>query len=278
MKIIFSRKGFDSGFGGYPSPIFENGKIVSLPIPSNDSTKYSDLKIDGKQSYFNVMKQLNNRIRNNKKFSELTENTRCHLDPDICKEVVRREKNWLPIFGQINQAQSHLVNQSVGKNDLFLFFGWFRQTILKNCKLQFVRSKPHMHVIFGYLQIEEILQVNNNTEIPSWMRSHSHVKDEERKKNPTNTIYIARKNLTWNNNKAGAGTLRFNKKLVLTKDGFSRSKWDLPSFFKGLKISGHTDESWKKEGYFQSARIGQEFVVEENTEVENWAKDIINNY
>jgi len=33
MKIILSRKGFDSTYGGFPSPIFEDGRMISLPIP-----------------------------------------------------------------------------------------------------------------------------------------------------------------------------------------------------------------------------------------------------
>ena len=35
MKIILSRKGFDSGYGGMPSPILPNGIMLSMPIPSN---------------------------------------------------------------------------------------------------------------------------------------------------------------------------------------------------------------------------------------------------
>ena len=33
MKIILSRKGFDSDFGGYPSLIMPEGRTISLPIP-----------------------------------------------------------------------------------------------------------------------------------------------------------------------------------------------------------------------------------------------------
>ena len=34
-RVILSRKGFDSKYGGKPSPIFKNGDIFSLPIPQN---------------------------------------------------------------------------------------------------------------------------------------------------------------------------------------------------------------------------------------------------
>ena len=44
MKVILSRKGFDSQYGGMPSPILPDGTMLSLPIPSkDDNIKYSDL-------------------------------------------------------------------------------------------------------------------------------------------------------------------------------------------------------------------------------------------
>lgn len=40
MKIILSRKGFDSAAGGYTSPLFINeGKLLSLPIPEDNEEK-----------------------------------------------------------------------------------------------------------------------------------------------------------------------------------------------------------------------------------------------
>ena len=48
-RVILSRKGFDSKYGGRPSPIFENGNIFSLPIPQNGESpkKYHELKFNG---------------------------------------------------------------------------------------------------------------------------------------------------------------------------------------------------------------------------------------
>jgi hypothetical protein len=66
----------------------------------------------------------------------------------------------------------------------------------------------------------------------------------------------------------------YNEGLVLTKKGFSRSKWDLPDYFQKAEISFHNDKSWK-EGYFQSAAIGQEFVIRDNAKIEEWAKNLI---
>ena len=43
MKYIFSRKGFDSTAGGYPSLIFPDGSLFSVPIPSSkDKYFYSN--------------------------------------------------------------------------------------------------------------------------------------------------------------------------------------------------------------------------------------------
>ena len=46
MKIVFSRKGFDSAAGGGASPII-GGRAVTLPIPAGvaSDTTYGDLKL-----------------------------------------------------------------------------------------------------------------------------------------------------------------------------------------------------------------------------------------
>src|SRR5215207_5912082 len=45
MRIIFSRKGFESSFGGCPSPILD-GRPISLPIPAKQPTvtTFADLR------------------------------------------------------------------------------------------------------------------------------------------------------------------------------------------------------------------------------------------
>ncbi|WP_088501318.1 hypothetical protein [Burkholderia ubonensis] len=44
MKVVFSRKGFDSQYGGMPSPILPDGRLLPLPIPSShDSATLADL-------------------------------------------------------------------------------------------------------------------------------------------------------------------------------------------------------------------------------------------
>ncbi len=47
MKIILSRKGFDSSVGKVASPIFPSGELCSLPIPVHGSRRYEEIKIGG---------------------------------------------------------------------------------------------------------------------------------------------------------------------------------------------------------------------------------------
>jgi Nucleotide modification associated domain 3 len=58
VKIIFSRKGFDSGWGGWPSPILPDLRMVSLPIPDKGGIPYADLRLDGWKSYAHLMTEL----------------------------------------------------------------------------------------------------------------------------------------------------------------------------------------------------------------------------
>jgi len=135
MKVIFSRKGFDSEYGGYPSPILPNGQMISLPIPNpEDDIRYSDVKA-GELTCYDLMKGLNPRIKSGNKRLDIDEDIRCHLDPDICKKAISREPNWKPLFGQVDAAQGHLRKQDVSEDDLFLFFGWFRKTRYDDGKL-----------------------------------------------------------------------------------------------------------------------------------------------
>ena len=207
--------------------------------------------------------------------AHLTENTLCHFDPDINTSAMKRKPDWKPIFGQIGAAQTHLKRR-VKEGDLFLFFGTFRKTIKQNDTYKF-ETKEKFHAIYGYLQIGEIISLDNKTEIPEWMDYHPHA-HQKRLEDKNNTIYVARDKLTWDSDMLGAGVLSFTDKLVLTKKGCSKSRWNLPLFFKDVEISYHPcpKKSWKDD-YFQSAAIGQEFVIDDNENIKEWAKDKIKN-
>src|SRR5947207_4995331 len=119
MKLILSRKGFDSGYGRMPSPILPDGRLVSLPIPSkSDRFTLADINVSNLD-----LDQL---------LSDLSQGahsprTIIHLDPDLDRAAVSRLPGWRPALGQSGAAQSHLRDKEIGVGDLFLFFGWFRQ-------------------------------------------------------------------------------------------------------------------------------------------------------
>ena len=87
---------------------------------------------------------------------------------------------------------------------------------------------------------------------------------------------MARPTLSWDGNKPGADCLKYKPELVLTKEGLSCSRWQLPDFLKEANISYHSGNSWK-DGYFQSVAKGQEFVIETEQKylLQNWANDLI---
>ena len=43
-QVDHQPQGFDSGSGGCPSPIFPDGTMFSLPIPSGDEEAFEDLQ------------------------------------------------------------------------------------------------------------------------------------------------------------------------------------------------------------------------------------------
>ena len=58
MKVILSRKGFDSKAGGVPNPILPDGTLLSFPIPAKiDQLTYQDLQYEG-VAYSDILTQL----------------------------------------------------------------------------------------------------------------------------------------------------------------------------------------------------------------------------
>ncbi len=266
MKVILSRKGFDSGYGGQPSPILPDGTLLSFPIPiQGESINYGELFYNGK-SYNDIIRELKPKTK------KLQPATTLHLDPDLRRDIYpHRAENWKPIFGQSEAAQGALRNSNVTINDLFLFFGWFRQTELVNRKFQYKKGSPDLHVIYGYLQIGEIY--TDIKTFPEYAKFHPHAA-ESYMNMKNNCIYVASEKLSFTEDLNGADILKYKTNLVLTKDNMSRSKWSLPSFFRNLNITYHDQNSFK-ENYFQSAARGQEFVIEENNNILDWAKTLI---
>lgn len=276
MKVILSRKGFDSASGGYPSPILPNGLMISLPIPDdNTSIYYKDLKLHDNLSYLDLMNQLGL----SKKFNKYST---AHIDPDINESILDRPSNWQAIFGQDNSSASHLNNQNVSIGDIFLFFGWFKKCIQTPSGYKYdPKDKNGRHIIWGYMQVGKKVIIDNDTNYPKSYLLHPHFEYRNRK---NNTAYIATNFLNFNKTISGAGTFKYSDNLVLSLDNIDRSIWKLPSFFHpsyDTKITYHTNpQKWQKNNSFctlQTVGRGQEFVISNNSSVEEWAKNIILN-
>ena len=265
MKIIISRKGFDSQYGGQPSPILPEGTLLSLPIPMPDDQLTFENLVYKNKTYLQIIQELRPQTK-------IDQDTTCHLDPDIRKNVIpARPGNWKAIFGQCDAAQGHLKKHAVAAGDLFLFFGWFRQTEEKEGKLQYTPNSVGVHIIYGYLQIGQVFTCGEP--LPAVAHHHAHASKKYVRKS-SNCIYISSDTLSLNDQLSGAGCLRYHPSLVLTKEGYSRSKWQLPSFFNSLKITYHSASSFRAD-YFQSVAQGQEFVIEANGEALAWAQQLI---
>lgn len=266
MKIILSRKGFDSAAGGCASPILPDGHMVSLPIPSSlDTLSYDELRAPMGLTYRQLLQTLG--------YARGIEARGAHLDPDLQTNARLRAPGWKPSLGQIGAAAGHLRNQGVGAGDLFLFYGWFRHTVETEGQLRFSRD-PGVHAIFGYLEVGELIRADASSELPAWMRDHPHAVPARRKKS-SNVVYAAASRLTQVPNQSGAGLFKFDERLVLTAPGMTRGRWRLPpSVFRDLRISYHDASAWRN-GYFQSYARAQEYVVEANEAATRWALDLL---
>ena len=90
---------------------------------------------------------------------------------------------------------------------------------------------------------------------------------------PNNTLYLATDHLT-ETDLPGARVLDHRTDRVLTAPGQSQSRWRLLDWMAQATLSYHTPRSIK-DGYFQSAAKGQEFVVEATPDVLAWAESVI---
>ena len=267
MKIILSRKGFDSANGGIPSPIMPDGTLLSMPIPSNDNVLYDELVYDG-ISYSEILSQL----------APHKEYGRCHVDPDI-RENCRRNsvQNWNPAFGQIGAAQGVLNHANVEVGDIFLFFGWFRKTELFNGQYRFVRrdtgsfyDHSDLQIIYGYMQIGEIITDKKQIAQFTW---HPHSSDS-RINNGSNTLYIPSKKLSILSEFDGYGTLDYRTDRVLTMDGKPRATWNAYPFLLPEHIYGKRKNRATGAGLYYCG-IWQELVINESDGLVNWVKSII---
>lgn len=235
MKVILSRKGFDSANGGIVSPIFDDGTMLSFLIPSKyhdkDNIKYEDLVCNG--------------VTLSKILADLgyKDDECCHLDPDL--EISRRKipvKGWEPAFGQINQSASYLQHQGIDKGDLCLFFGNFRHVELIDGKYRYVRRNKNttdpyygkqIQAIWGYLQVEDIITDPEEQKRFKW---HPHSCEKRLYEEKNNLIITASEHLSFAPEMSGAGILSYDPKRVLTMPGKSKAKENHYNYEKGIII------------------------------------------
>ena len=153
MKLILSRKGFDSSAGGIASPILPDGRMISLPIPSKgDDFTFADINVPGRR-YWRAACRLEP--------PQHAINGRVHLDPDLDRSAGNRLPGWRPALGQTGAAQTHLLGQDVGLGDVFLFFGWFREVEEHQGIWRYVPGAPDLHVIFGWLEVGAVIPLGS---------------------------------------------------------------------------------------------------------------------
>ena len=281
MKLIFSRKGFDSSAGGSPSPIFPDGRMVSLPIPDKQSPiQYSDIN----WREFNI-----GAIVADLTHGRTMPSYRAHLDPDLCGDSLPRLSEWKPIFGQAGAAQGHLRSKGVGAGDIFLFFGLFRRVLYISRKLEWNTGSLPCHVLWGWLQIEEVLKVDGcDLTRYKWAKYHPHF---HRGLEANNTVYVAREHLSLpgvgKGELAGAGVFPcFSQKLQLTAhSAVTPSQWEIPQWFYPRNgrspLTYHGDLArWQRTERgtrLKTVARGQEFILDcrEYPEAIDWLKMLL---
>lgn len=291
MKLILSRKGFDASAGGVPSPILPDGTLCTLPIPEPEggALRYADIGLgelgEGLSPDYTFGRMVEELTADSAE--PRTASDPVHLDPDLRASARPRAAGWRAAFGQDGAAARHLDRHGVKADDLFLFFGWFRRTALVDGRLRYVAGEPDRHVIFGWLQVGEVIDLAGGAAPPAWVAGHPHVGANSLR---FNRLYVARERLSLagaDGGMPGAGVFRrFDERLVLTKkDSKVRSLWRLPTWLGEERVSPRLTYHGSPSRWtacddhveLRSGGRGQEFVpdVDRYSEAERWASALL---
>lgn len=236
MKLVLSRKGFDSGSGGAPSPILGKKRLVPLPIPGGyrSQTRYRDLGLGAA-----VEQVTGGRVQGR---------YHCHHDPMF--EYGRCA------FGQTAGSQTHLENQGVGIGDVFLFWGLYQPWPPPGAK-----TAERHHRIFGYLVVEEVRALGRQPAAADQPQGFSHRHPHTLGAwDANNTLYLGPGNCA----KWAESSLR------LTATNEKRpSAWVVPQFLQSAGLSYHDDPArWRDcrdnpdRVHLMAVPRGQEFVCD----------------
>ena len=265
MRLILSRKGFDSSAGGCPSPVLPDDSLCVLPIPDPQSRiRYDDIVFENRRLGKIVRDLTDGRIRGGHG---------AHLDPDLVADAYPRESGWRPVLGQTGSAQGHLRNQGVEPGDLFLFFGVFRRAELHNRRWRFVPGSRPFHAIWGWLHVARIHTIDELApDALPWARYHPHFHGQP---DAGNTLYESSDTCqlpTGAEVFSGSGVFPTLRDELILTDPHSRlpTRWRLPAaFYPGEErpaLSYHTKPGrWSLEPpwcYLTCAARGQEFVLD----------------
>jgi len=269
MKVILSRKGFDSENGKIPSVVMPDGAVLSFPIPSRiDTMRYSDLQYGGVR-YNEILADLLGRR------GDCT----CHCDPDVdVSRHVRRPKHWVPGFGQCSSSLTYLMDTvQVEPGDLFLFFGWYRFVEKVDGAFRYVRraddyyQNHDIHLIWGYLQVGKILtSFAEKSRLLPWHPHSALYRDGDYR----DYIFVARDTLSFAPDMPGAGILPYARHRVLTLEGKSKAYWKVNAVYDPEHIIGSRKNSARGDGIYYSG-IWQELGLKEGKAAEEWAKRMI---
>lgn len=261
MKVILSRKGFDSANGGIPSPILPDGEMLSLPIPSDDCVRYDELSWHG-VGYRALLDGLRPGFAP----------AHCHLDPDL-RPGLRRETpaGWQPAFGQIRQSQRYLAQTArVAPGDLFLFFGTFRPVgRTADGGWRYVPHAAAVHAIYGWLQIGEIVTDPARIARCPW---HPHAA-AARLADPTNALYLPGARLSFAPTLPGCGVFPFAEKRVLTLAGCTKGVWRDNPVYRPEAVVGRRKNAAPGPGVYY-AGVWQELALRESPACEAWARGL----
>lgn len=237
MRLVFSRKGFDSTAGGAPSPIIK-GHPLSLPIPATrgETTTYGAVGL-GDPAHAVTR-------------GRLSHDSKCHDDP-----LFSDGSCW---FGQCGSAQGHLAKSGVVPGDVFLFFGLFADE----------ETGERHHRIFAHMTIAAMGSPAGIRMHPHWReppRPHPHLAGDWP---ANNTLYFGPAGTAATDSPAlrltcGGGPLNL----------WTVPRW-LNRF--GLTYHGNP-ERWIGDSQLDSVRRGQEFVcnIGDAAEPRRWLEDII---
>lgn len=223
MKIIFSRKGFDTSNGGFPNLILPDGTMFVIPIPDKKQHfKYGDLDniYDGEKISNIINDVTGNRIKYNstvkkrvltKSIDYCTSTYTAHNDPYF-------HKAFGYFLGQQHAAQGHLNNNHVAEGDLFLFFGNFQEVEKIGGKWQYIKDSIVRHVIFGWLIVNKVVNLNDDSQKEHTLGKYPFLKFHPhfRYNYPKNTLYIPSEELIELNKRKiaekGSGQFKYSER------------------------------------------------------------------